>query len=283
MSNVTIFCDSCSSITKELASKLNVEIIPTEFQIGDIVYNPLSDDVIDYNEYYERLENKEMAKTSCINPNVLIEYFKPFLEKGNEIIYITLSSGLSASYNNAILAKNILADEFNNDIQIIDSMTGSLGIHFDINEAVRLRDLGLSAKEILDAIDKNKLNITSLFTIGSLDHLRRGGRLSKISAVVGTLLHINPIITTDELGKLVEFSKFRGRKKATNSLIDLAINNAKEGSTIYIAYTNCEEEALKMKEQIENNSNFKCFCGFIDYTMGAHCGPKTIAVFYQNK
>ena len=283
MNKVKVFCDSCSSITKKQASELGVEIIPVIFTMEGKDYDPTKDGIIDYEEFYAKLENAVYCKTSSINPSKYIEAFTPYLKDGYDIIFISLSSGLTASYNNFNTAKSILSDDFNNEMYAIDPRTGSLGIMFSIVEACRMRDLGKSALEIYEALSPNKLNVESLFTIGSLNHLSRGGRLSKLSAVVGTILHINPIIKASEEGKLQEDKKFRGRKKALNEMVDRAVNNAVEGTSIYIAYTNCKPDADAMKASIESQSNFKVEMGYIDHTMGSHCGPKTIAIFYRRK
>lgn len=283
MNKVKVFCDSCSSITKEQALKLGVDVIPVTFTLEGKDYVPTKDDIISYEDFYEKLENKVFCKTTSINPSTFIEAFTPYLKDGYDIVFISLSSGLTASYNNFNTAKGILADDFNNQLYAIDPRSGSLGNMFSIVEACRMRDEGKSALEIYEALSPNKLNVESLFTIGSLDHLRRGGRLSKLSAVVGTILHINPIIRASEEGKLQEDKKHRGRRKALNDLVERAMNNAMENTTIYIAYTNCKPEADEMKATIESKTNFKVEMGYIDYTMGSHCGPRTIAVFYRRK
>lgn len=283
MNKIKIICDSCSSITIEESKKLDVDVIPVMFEIGGKEYCPTSEDVISYEEFYSRLENKEFCKTSCINPSKFIEVLTPYLKDGYDILFIPLSSGLTSSFNNFYTAKSILAEEYNNKMEAICPRTGSVGIMFSILEACKMRDENKSFEEIYNALHANKIGVESLFTIGSLDHLRRGGRLSKISAIVGTLLHINPIIKANSEGKLQEDKKHRGRKKALNDLLSRALSNAKEGTTIFIGHTNCVEEAIQMKNEIEAVSSFNVIAKYIDHTMGAHCGPKTIAIFYIKK
>ena len=279
MNKILLFVDSCSSVTKEEAQKLGVKIIPTLFNMDGKDYNPLAEDIISYEEYYERLENKEFSKTSCINPSVIIDYFKPYLEEGFDIIYITLSSGLSSSYNNALLAKDILSDDYDNNIEIIDSRTGSVGIQISMFKALEMIKEGKSANEIKNALDGNKLNVNSLFIVGSLDHLRRGGRLSTISAIIGSLLHICPIISANLDGKLEAHSKHRGRKKALKAIIDIVKKHILPNEKVYIAYTNNPTEKEFLEEEFKSNG-LNTHTGIIDYTMGAHCGPRTLAVFF---
>lgn len=282
MNKVAIVCDSCCSLTKKDASKYDIHLIPTLFYINDVEYNPLADNLMDYEEYYQKLENKEIVKTSCINPNSFVNAFTPLAQQGYDILYIALSGGLSASYNNAFIAKEMIEEDYNVNVEIVDSMTGSVGILISAFEAVKLRNQGMSALEIKKAIDKNKLNMTSLFTIGSLDHLRRGGRLSIVSAVLGTLLKINPIVTVNDMGKLVVESKHRGRRTATNYLLNSVIQNANKNYTLFIGHTSCKDEANMIKKSLEE-LGYDVYMDYIDHTMGAHCGPRTIAVFYRNK
>ena len=282
MNKIASVCDSCSSLTKSKASKLGIHLIPTLFYIDDVEYNPLDENIMDYDEYYLKLENKEVVKTSCVNPNSFVNTFTPLAEEGYDILYIALSGGLSASYNNAHIAKEMIEDDYNVKVEIVDSMTGSVGILILLHEAIKLKEEGKSVGEIKAALDKNALNVTSLFTIGSLDHLRRGGRLSIVSAVVGTLLKINPVVTVNESGMLVVESKHRGRRAATSYLINSIVEKANKDSILCIGHTNCKDEAYTMKSRLEE-LGYSVLMEYIDHTMGAHCGPKTIAVFYRNK
>ena len=282
MNKIMIFVDSCSSVTKVDAEKVNIRIIPTLFNMDGKDYNPLSEDVISYQEFYGKLEDKMFCKTSCINPNVFVNRFEDALKEGYDVIYISLSSGLSASFNNANLAKEILSGDYSNTIELIDSRTGSVGIQVILEKAIKMRDEGKTAKEIREALENNKINVYSLFTIGSLDHLRRGGRLSTVTAIVGTVLKINPIICANKEGKLTTHSKHRGRRKAINALIEEIETNIVEGETLYIGYTNNLEEAEFIEDYFVNKG-MNVHKDYIDYTMGSHCGPRTIAVFFMSK
>lgn len=283
MKNIIVFCDSCSSATQEFANSLDVIILPTLFTMEGKEYNPLNSN-ISYEDYYAKLEKKVMCKTSCINPSDFVQAFEPFLKEGNKILHVSLSSGLSSSYANSVLAKNILDEKYPNQIEIVDTLSGSAGCLFAIEEACKLRDKGFTIQEIKEKLDKNKLKVSAYFTIGSLDHLRRGGRLGTISSILGAILHINPVIKADDIGKLSIDAKFRGRKKAINYMSDTIFNSAHPESKIYIGHTNNIEEANDFKKYLEDNSNFKDIeLLYIDHTMGSHCGPRSIAIFFKNK
>lgn len=282
MRKVKIIVDSCSSVSNEMVEELGLYVIPMNFGINNHDYLTTDPNLPSHEEFYEMLENKQFSKTSCVNPNDFINSMKPFLEEGYDIAYISLSSGLSSSHNNALLAKQILADEYDNQIEVFDSLTGSVGIYHMIYSIYNQLNEGKTLTEIHNTINKNKINVVSLFTIGSLDHLRRGGRLSAFSAVVGKVLHISPVITTNAEGKLVSAQKHRGRKKAIKSMVDETIENAIPNSLVTIGYTNCIEDAILIEEQLVS-AGFKVLKNYIDHTMGSHCGPRTIALFYLKK
>lgn len=282
MKEIIIFCDTCAGVNKEEELKYNIKIIPTLFYIDNKEYNPINCSLT-HEKLYQILEGKSTCKTSCINPNTFIDSFRPYLKEGKSILYISISSGLSGNYQSAKLAKDILEDEYPNSIELIDSLSGSLGIKYTIFEAIKLINEGEELTAIKEKLDKNKLNVNASFTIGSLDHLRRGGRLSGFSAVVGSILRINPIIKASKQGKLEVTSKHRGRLKALSSLID-DIKKEASTSTLYIGYTNNLDEALKLKETILTETEIQDVeMDYIDYTLSCHCGPKTIAVFYKRK
>ncbi len=282
MNKIAIFADSCSSLTLEEAKELGVTIIPTIFTMDGVDYNPLDKNILSYDEFYKKLENKVFCKTASVNPNTFITYFEKALLEKKDIIYISLSSGLSSSYNNAFLAKNLLEEDYDNNIELIDSLTGSIGIQIIIKKACELRNQGHSAQEIKEQLDQNKLNIKSLFTIGSLDHLKRGGRISTVTALIGKLIKMFPIISTNSEGKLVSDSIFRGKIKALQKMIEEVIANIKENVELYIGYTNNKEECEYVKDSLSQKVK-NIITRRIDYTMGSHCGPGTLAVFFISK
>ncbi len=279
---ITIFVDSCSSLQQGEADKINVKIIPMVFVMENNEYNTADINVLSYDAFYEKLENKITCQTSCINPNIFIKYFSEELKNNNDVIYISLSSGLSSSYNNACLAKNILEDEYENKIEIVDSLTGSIGIQILINKACELRNEGLSVKEIKEILDEDKLKIESLFTVGDLDHLKRGGRISSLKALIGKIIKIYPVITTDKEGKLVSKINLRGKIQTINKMIEYAKNNIASNVKLYIAYTNNLKEVEYIKDKIISFVE-EIFIGRIDYVMGSHCGPGSLALFYTKK
>lgn len=285
MANITIFTDSCSSLTDDIIQKYDIRIIPILYTMDEVEYNPL-DKKITIEDFYNTLENSgTVAKTACINPATYIEYFEKELEKGNQVLHISMSSGLSSTYNNSLTARNELNEKYPNQIEVIDSLKGGMGMAFDIEKACTLRAEGKNVQEIKECIDKNKENVECMFTIGSIDYLRRSGRIKPTTALLGKVMKINPLIDADNEGKLSIKALCMGRKKALLTLIEKVKNSLHETiRKIYLCYTNNMAEAEfvfgKLKENIPNSD---IRLSPIDCSLGCHCGPKTLAVFFKKK
>lgn len=285
MANITIFTDSCSSLTDDIIKKYDIRVIPILFTMDEVEYNPL-DKKITEEDFYNTLENSgTIAKTACINPATYSECFEPELKNGNQVLHISMSSGLSSTYNNAVSSRNELNEKYPNQIEIVDSVKGGMGMAFDIEKACELREQGLNVQEIKEKLDKNTENIECMFTIGSIDYLRRSGRIKPTTALLGKVMKINPLIDADKEGKLSIKALCMGRKKALSTLIEKVKNSLHETiRKIYLCYTNNREEADfvfgKLKEIIPD-SDIKL--SPIDCSLGCHCGPKTLAVFFKRK
>ena len=284
MNNITIFTDSCSSLTKDIIEKYDIRIIPIYFSIGDAEYNPLEEKIAT-EDFYNTLEGGVVARTSCINPSVFYELFEKELLAGNQVLYLAMSSGLSATYSNALSAQKELAEKYPDKIEIIDTLKGGMGMAFDVVQVAELREKGLSLKQIKGAVDKNSANIECLFTPGSISYLKRSGRINPPVALLAKVMKINPLIIADENGKLSIKSLCVGRKKTLMTLINRVVSLIHEKlRKIYLCYTNNRSEAdfvcEKLKEALPD-SDIKL--SSIDCSLGCHCGPQALAVFYQRK
>lgn len=284
MNNITIFTDSCSSLTKDIIKKYDIKVIPVYFSINNEEYNPL-EEKISAEDFYNTLENNVVAKTSCINPNTFYELFEKELSAGNQVIYVSMSSGLSATYSNAKHAQEVLLKQFPNKIEIIDTLKGGMGMAFDVLRVVELRDKGYSIKDIKQEVDKNTFNVECLFTPGSINYLKRSGRIKPPTALLAKMMNINPLIIADEKGKLSIKALCIGRKKALMSLINRVKNSIHESiKKIYLCYTNNKQEADFVSEKLKNefpNADIKL--STIDCSLGCHCGPRTLAIFFKRK
>ena len=283
---IKIIVDSCSSMSLVEAKEKNIDVIPMTFEMNEKIINPLNNE-IDPQEFYDKLkDHSTVVKTSCIAPQVFYEAFEKYVKDNNEVIFISLSKGLTAGFNNAVMAKEMILEEYPNaKVEIINSLSGSIGIKIVIEKAIELINKNLSIDEIKIELDNLANKVYSAFTIGSLYHLYRGGRLRLASLLTGNLLRIKPIITTNSEGKLEKKETHLGSNKAISGMVDLVVENIdKNCKNIYVGYTNNLEDAKKFVSKIkERLPEANIILEIIDETMGCHCGPNTIAVFFVKK
>ena len=283
---IKIIVDSCSSMSLVEAKEKNIDVIPMTFEMNEQIINPLNNE-IDPQEFYDKLkDHSTVVKTSCIAPQVFYEAFEKYVKDNNEVIFISLSKGLTAGFNNAVMAKEMILEEYPNaKVEIINSLSGSIGIKIVIEKAIELINKNLSIDEIKIELDNLANKVYSAFTIGSLYHLYRGGRLRLASLLTGNLLRIKPIITTNSEGKLEKKETHLGSNKAISGMVDLVVENIDNNcKNIYVGYTNNLEDAKKFVSKIkERLPEANIILEIIDETMGCHCGPNTIAVFFVKK
>ena len=225
--------------------------------------------------------------TSQINPTTYVDLFTPVLEAGEDILYIAFTSGLSGTYQSAVLAKGMLEDDFpERKIYVVDSRCASAGLGYFMNLIGQKKEEGMSIDELNDWVLAKRNNIAHWFTVDDLFHLQRGGRLSFAEAMLGSALKIKPIISVDDDGKLYVENKVRGNKKGEEYMIS-KINDTMddEEQTVFVAHGDCEERAIALKEKIEANTNAKNVCiTKIGPIIGTHTGPGMLAVlFMENK
>ena len=216
------------------------------------------------------------------------DYTLPYPE-GCDILHIAFSSGLSGSCNSARIAAEELKEEYPDaQIVVVDSLCASLGEGLLVHKAVQMKKAGKSLAEIDEWLENNKRNLCHVFTVDDLNHLYRGGRVSRTQAVLGTLVNIKPMLHVDDEGKLIAVGKVRGRKKSITALVDMMEERMKsrreENDIVFISHGDCMEDALLLKKQVEERFGIQAF--LIDYvgpTIGAHSGPGTLALFFMGE
>lgn len=249
--------------------------------------NYTHDNFLPVHEFYDAMRGGSLPTTSQVNPEAARALMEPILKEGKDILHIAFSSGLSGSYNSSKIAAEELEEKYpNRKIIVVDSLSASLGQGLLVHMAVQKKAQGEEMEAVADWLEKHKLNIVNIFTVDDLNHLHRGGRVSKTTAVVGSMLNIKPMIHIDEEGKLIVFGKVRGRKKALLELVrlmDEKIGSYKEQcDTIFVSHGDCEDEARFVAEKIGEKYNLKTvLINTVGATIGAHSGPGTVALFFM--
>ena len=237
-------------------------------------------------EFYEAMRNGSMPTTAQVNPENAKALLEPYLKEGKDILHIAFSSGLSGTYNSSRIAAEELMEEYTDRrIRVVDSLSASLGQGLLVWLAQQKKELGQTLEDVADWVEKNKLKMVHLFTVDDLNHLYRGGRVSRTTAIVGSMLNIKPVLHVDNEGKLTAIGKVRGRKKALQELVKLM--DEKIGSfgadcdTIFISHGDCEQDAQYVAAKVKEKYNIKnIIINQVGATIGAHSGPGTMALFF---
>jgi len=282
-----IITDSCCDLSYSYISENNLEVIPFPFSIDGKEYVDDFGRFLSYENFYNELRNGATPLTSQISAFTFEQVFKKYVSEGKAVIYIGFSSALSQTFNNSVLARNIVLEEMPEaDITVIDSKSASIGLGAIVFYANELLKQGKSKDEIIEWIENNKLKSNHWFIIDSLEHLKRGGRISAASAAVGTMLDIKPLLNVDDEGKLNVLKKIRGRKKAIRELLD-ELQNIKnsEEQTIFINHGDCLKDAEQLRDLVLNEVNVKdVVINYIGPIIGSHTGPGMLClVFMGNK
>ncbi|MFJ7639100.1 DegV family protein [Peribacillus sp. NPDC097206] len=280
---ITILADSACDLPLSFYQENNVTLIPLQVHLDGQNYEDIV--TINSKEIFQAMLDGKAPKTSQVSPEHFLEIFTEFAKEKKQGIYIAFSSELSGTYQTAVMIHNQVKEEYPDlDIEIINSKCASLGIGMVVEQAAKLAQSGASKEEILTHINFLLKHMEHLFTVGDLEYLARGGRISKTSALVGGLLNIKPLLNVED-GKLVPLEKIRGKKKLVKRAMELmherGINLSTQ--TIGIVHGDDEESALEWKEVIQHEfgtTNFMIHS--IGSVIGAHTGPGTVGIFFLN-
>lgn len=243
---------------------------------------------ISYPDFYQAMVDGAETKTWQVNADEYIEHFTPYLEDGKDIIHITLSSGLSGTYNSAILAKQQLEESFpDRKIYIVDSLGASSGYGLLLDTLADMRDNGASAEEVVDFALNNRLKLHHWFFSTDLTFFIKGGRVSKTAGIVGTILGICPLLDVNTEGKLIARQKVRTKRKVMAEIVNKMVEHAENGvnysGKCYMCNSACLDDAKQVAEMIKEkfpNLNGDVLINNIGTTIGSHTGPGTVAIFF---
>ena len=283
-----IVTDSCANLTDAQIKEYGVEIISLKYRIGEKDYDSyIKGEKTDFAETYRLLREKAEITTSLANRGDCDKVIPQILENGEDVLILSFSSGLSGTCQNIILAAEDYKEMYpDRKIMVVDTLCASLGEGMAVHYAVKLRNEGKTIEETAEWLENNKLNICHVFTIDDLFFLKRGGRLSGTSAVVGTLLGIKPLLHVANDGKLYVTGKARGRKAAMEHLITSVVEKGidVENQDIFIVHGDCEEDAKYIGEEVKKRYKIKnVVYNLIDPVIAAHAGPGTLAIFFIGK
>lgn len=283
MQNYILLTDSGTDFTAELKNELDV--VQLELTIIVDGEDPKPNNEVDNKELYAMLRDKKKATTSAINIEDFKNAMRPYLEEGKDILYLGFSSGLSSTYNAGRVACEELSEEYpDRKLYAVDTLCASLGQGLLVYYAAKMRLDGKSIEEVRDFAENNKLRLCHWFTVDDLFFLKRGGRVSAATAVLGTVLGIKPIMHVDNNGKLIKKGTARGRKASIDNLCEKAKASTideKEKLVAFISHGDCEEDAKYLAEKVKREVGFKeVVIGYVGSVIGSHSGPGTLALFY---
>lgn len=286
MSEYVIFSDATCDIAPEILKEWGVKCCDLTLSFNDSE-RQYSNYELSAKEFYQKMRDGAVAKTSAINTESFKEMFEEELKKGNDVLYLGFSSGLSTTYNSARLAAEELQEVYpDRTLHTIDTLSASAGYGLLIYLTVQKREAGASLEEAAQFVLDTRLHLCHWFTVDDLTYLKRGGRISPTIAFVGSVLGIKPILHMDNEGHLINMSKVRGRKASLAAIADqykkLAIDPT--GGTVFISHGDCLDDAKALKSIVSKKYGVDVkLIADIGPVIGAHSGPGTLAIFFLGK
>lgn len=285
MNDFVILTDSCCDLPADLAQEWNLEVLPLSVHLGEQEFlNDLDGRSISFHEFYGKLRQEALCTTSAVNMDTFQQKMETLLKQGKDVLCILFSSGLSNTYNAAQLAAKELMEKYpERKLYTVDSLCASLGQGLLIAHAVELRKSGKTIDQVRDWLEQNKLKLCHWFTVDDLNHLKRGGRVSTATALIGTVLGIKPVLHVDDEGHLINVGKARGRKASLSALVDQMEETVidPEKQMIYISHGDCLEDAEWVRDEVLRRFHVKeVLINYVGPVIGTHSGPGTVALFF---
>ncbi len=279
-----VLTDTSGNLPKKLTDENNIGVIPFTYTVNGEDHVCLDIENFNGADFYREMKAGQIVTTTQISPQQYADFFEPYLREGLDVIFISMSSGISGSYNSANIAADMLRETYpERSVRPIDTRGAALGEGLVALEAAACRDRGMSFEETVAAMELLSKRMCNVFTVDDLMFLRRGGRLSNLSAIVGTVLNIKPLLKGDVDGKIVAFAKLRGRKRSIEALAEkyetLAV--APETQTIGVVNAACRADADRLIELLKRKCPPKEIID-VDYepVTGCHVGPGALALFF---
>ena len=282
MSQYQIITDSGCDLPKDKLNQLGVKLVPLTVNFrGECLEDSVDEGI---KTLYDGFRAGEAATTSAINPTRWAAAMEPVLQEGRDILVIAFSSGLSTTYQSAVIAANELLETYpQRQIKVVDSLCASLGQGLLVWYACQKQSQGLNLPDLAAWLEENRFHLCHWFTVDDLMYLKRGGRVSATTALLGTMLNIKPVLHVDNEGHLINVSKTRGRKAAIDALAAKAVQQGLPGQNelMYICHGDCLEDAQYLAKKLKETTEVKeVFIGYTGAVIGSHSGPGTLALFF---
>ena len=288
MKEFCIMTDSSCDMTAELADELRLLVVPLSVHMGQKTYrNYLDGRDIGFKEFYDRVRGGEMPTTSAVSVGDFEAAMRPLLREGRDILCLAFSSGLSTTYQSAVIAAEHLREEYpGRRVEVIDSLSASGGQGLYVYLCAKERNAGKSFEEVCAFAHSMVPYMCHWFTVDDLDHLKRGGRISAATALFGGMLSIKPVMHVDDAGKLVNVEKARGRKAAILSLTEHMGAAARDpvNDPVFITHGDCPDEAEFLADEIRRRFGTKqIFISYVGPVIGSHTGAGVLTVFFVGR
>ena len=281
MATYKIITDSSADFTNEQYQALDVVYAPLSVLFKGELHENFSDEA-DVKKLYDGLRGGEMPTTSAVNPEGWAKIMKPILDEGKDVLVLAFSSGLSTTYQSAVIAAQELGSEYpERKINVVDTLCAALGQGLLVWYACQKRDAGMGLEELTEWVETNKLHVCHWVTVDDLFHLKRGGRVSATTALVGTMLNIKPIIYVNDEGKLISTAKCRGRKAAMDFLLKKFDEHCTDKENVFIAHGDCLEDAKSLEAALKQRGVKNVQIGYVGGVIGAHTGPGVLVIFFM--
>ena len=292
MNKYLLSCCSTSDLNVKHYKDRGIRYICFHYFLDGIEHKDDFGETLPISEFYKKMEQGAMTKTSQLNAQDYYNYFENLINEGyKEILHLTLSSGISGTINSAKIAVNMIKEKYKDvKIYIVDSLAASSGYGLLMDKLADLKDEGKSIEEVRDWAENNRLSINHWFFSTDLKYFVRGGRISRTSGFFGNMLHVCPLLNVNDEGKLIPREKIIGKKKVINAIVQKMIENAKDGKDYndycYISHSAVFEDAKAVKDKVEEafpNLKGKVEIFDIGTTIGSHTGPGTVALFFVGR
>ena len=285
MSEYVIVTDSSADLADGMVKELGVEVLPLSFTVKGQTYHNYPDNRdMDPKDFYAMLRSGEMATTAAVNVADYTSALEPLLESGKDVLVLAFSSGLSATYQSSVIAVNELKEKFpERKIFTVDTLCASMGQGLLVYLAAKKQQAGATIEEVRDWTEENKMKVCHWFTVDDLHFLKRGGRISAATAVVGSMLHIKPVLHVDDEGHLINMGKARGRGASLTAVVDHMEETVTDPAeqVVFISHGDCLADAEKVAADVKKRFGVKeVVINYVGPVIGAHSGPGTLALFF---